>query len=143
RAGRLMVDFQQMSAFVEDPLVLDRGEGCWLWDAEGRRYFDGLSGVMVANYGHGNRRIIAAVTEQLGRLAFAAPTLATNTRALGLVDRLGALLPDFSTFKLLSGGSEVVEAALKLARQYHKQTGQPGRYKILSHSRSYHGATLG
>ncbi|HVG97593.1 MAG TPA: aminotransferase class III-fold pyridoxal phosphate-dependent enzyme [Chloroflexota bacterium] len=142
-AARLMVDFQQMSAFAEDPLVLDRGEGCWLWDVDGRRYYDGLSGVMVANYGHGQRRIIAAVTAQLERLAFAAPTLATNPRALELVERLGALLPDFGTFKLLSGGSEVVEAAIKLARQYHKQTGQPGRYKVISHYRSYHGATLG
>jgi adenosylmethionine-8-amino-7-oxononanoate aminotransferase len=142
-AGRLMIDFQQMSAFVEDPLVLDRGDGCWLWDVQGRRYFDGLSGVMVANYGHGNRRIIAAAVEQLGRLAFAAPTLATNPRALELVALLRELLPSFSTFKLLSGGSEVTEAAIKLARQYHKQTGQPGRYKILSHYRSYHGATLG
>ena len=62
-AARLMVDFQQLASFVEDPLVLDRGEGCWVWDVQGRRYFDGLSGVMVANYGHGNRRIVEAVTE--------------------------------------------------------------------------------
>ncbi|HEU5315099.1 MAG TPA: aminotransferase class III-fold pyridoxal phosphate-dependent enzyme, partial [Chloroflexota bacterium] len=142
-AARLMVDFQQMAAFVEDPLVLDRGEGCWLWDDRGRKYFDGLSGVMVANYGHGNRRIVDAVVEQLGRLAFAAPTLATNTRALELVERLRALLPGFSTFKLLSGGSEVTEAALKLARQYHKQSGNPGKYKVISLYRAYHGATMG
>jgi adenosylmethionine-8-amino-7-oxononanoate aminotransferase len=142
-AARLMVDFQQMAAFVEDPLVLERGEGCWLWDVQGRRYFDGLSGVMVANYGHGNRRIVDAVVEQLGRLAFAAPTLATNTRALELVERLHALLPGFSTFKLLSGGSEVTEAALKLARQYHRQTGNPGKYKVVSLYGAYHGATLG
>jgi adenosylmethionine-8-amino-7-oxononanoate aminotransferase len=142
-AARLMVDFQQMAAFVEDPLVLDRGEGCWVWDVQGRRYFDGLSGVMVANYGHGNRRIIDAVVEQLHRLAFAAPTLATNTRAIELVGRLGELLPGFSTFKLLSGGSEVTEAAIKLARQYHKQTGHPSKHKVLSLYRAYHGATLG
>jgi adenosylmethionine-8-amino-7-oxononanoate aminotransferase len=143
RVGRLMVDFQQMSAFVEDPLVLERGEGCWVWDTAGRRYLDGLAGVMVANYGHGNRRIIQAVVEQLDRLAIAAPTLATNPRALELVALLRELLPAYSTFKLLSGGSEATEAALKLARQYHKQAGQPGRYKVISHYRSYHGATLG
>jgi adenosylmethionine-8-amino-7-oxononanoate aminotransferase len=142
-AARLMVDFQPMAAFVEDPLVLERGEGCWLWDVQGRRYLDGLSGVMVANYGHGNRRIIEAVVEQLGRLAFAAPTLATNSRALEFVDRLGGLLPGFSTFKLLSGGSEATEAAIKLARQYHRQTGSPGKYKVVSLYRAYHGATLG
>jgi adenosylmethionine-8-amino-7-oxononanoate aminotransferase len=138
-----MIDFQQMSSFVEDPLVLERGEGCWVWDTAGRKYLDGLSGVMVANYGHGNQRIIQAVTEQLNRLAFAAPTLATNTRALEFVELLHTILPSFSTFKLLSGGSEVTEAALKLARQYHRQTGQPGRHKVISHYRSYHGATLG
>src|SRR5262245_23162746 len=120
RVGRLMVDFQQMSAFVEDPLVLERGEGCWVWDTAGRRYLDGLAGAMVANYGHGNRRIIQAVAEQLDRLAIAAPTLATNPRALELVALLRELLPAYSTFKLLSGGSEATEAALKLARQYHK-----------------------
>ena len=79
-AGRLMIDFQQMASFVEEPLVLDRGEGCWLWDVDGRRYFDGLSGVMVANYGHGNKEIIAAVTEQIGRLAFARPRPWPRTR---------------------------------------------------------------
>ncbi|MGH2355223.1 MAG: aspartate aminotransferase family protein, partial [Chloroflexota bacterium] len=142
-AARLMIDFQQMAAFVEDPLVLDRGEGCWVWDVQGRKYFDGLSGVMVANYGHGNRRIIDAVVEQLGRLAFAAPTLATNRRALELVASLRELLPGFSTFKLLSGGSEVTEAAIKLARQYHRQTGSPGKHKVVSLYRAYHGATLG
>jgi adenosylmethionine-8-amino-7-oxononanoate aminotransferase len=142
-AARLMIDFQQMAAWVEDPLVLDRGEGCWVYDVDGKRYFDGLSGVMVVNYGHANQRIISAITDQIGRLAFAAPTLATNTRALEFVALLRALLPEYTNFKLLSGGSEVTEAALKLARQYHRQTGGAGRYKVISLYRAYHGATLG
>lgn len=145
-AARLMIDFQQMSAWVEDPLVLDRGEGCWVYDTAGKRYFDGLSGVMVVNYGHANPRIVKAVTDQIGRLALAAPTLATNTRALEFVSLLRELLPSYSNFKLLSGGSEVTEAAIKLARQYHRQSGSPGssgRYKVISLYRSYHGATLG
>src|SRR5687768_4662682 len=135
-AGRLMIDFQQMSAWVEEPLVLERGEGCWVYDTDGKRYFDGLSGVMVVNYGHANPRIVQAITEQVGRLAFAAPTLATNTRALEFVTVLRELLPEYSTFKLLSGGSEVTEAALKLARQYHRQTGGAGRHKVISLYRS-------
>ena len=102
-ASRLMIDFQQMSAWVEDPLVLERGEGCWVYDVDGERYFDGLSGVMVVNYGHANPRIVQAITEQVGRLAFAAPTLATNTRALEFVSLLRELLPEYSNFKLLSG----------------------------------------
>jgi adenosylmethionine-8-amino-7-oxononanoate aminotransferase len=76
------------------------------------------------------------------QLAFGAPTMATTTRALELVERLRAIVPsEYTTMKFLSGGSEAIESALKLARQYHKQTGHPGKYKVLSHYCSYHGAT--
>ena len=141
-ARHLMVDFNQMKAFVRDPLVLDSGSGIRVTDVEGRTYIDGLSGVFTSSLGHGNREIIEAVTDQLGRLAFGAPTMATTTTALALVDRVLELVPpQYSTMKFLSGGSEATESALKLARQYQRQTGHPGRYKILSHYRGYHGAT--
>lgn len=141
-ARHLMVDFNQMKAFVEDPLVLDRGAGIRLTDTAGRTYIDGLSGVLTSNLGHANPDIIAAVTAQLGRLAFGAPTMATTSTALELVDRLlGIIPPAYTTMKFLSGGSEATESAMKLARQYQRQSGQPGRYKILSHYRGYHGGT--
>ena len=141
-ARHLMVDFNQMKAFVEDPLVLDRGAGIRVTDTAGRTYIDGLSGVFTTSLGHANQEIIDAVTAQLGRLAFGAPTMATTSTALALVDRILEFAPPpYTTMKFLSGGSEATESAMKLARQYHRQTGQPGRYKILSHYRGYHGGT--
>jgi adenosylmethionine-8-amino-7-oxononanoate aminotransferase len=141
-ARHLMVDFNQMKAFVEDPLVLDRGAGIRVTDTAGRTYIDGLSGVFTTSLGHANQEIIDAVTAQLGRLAFGAPTMATTSTALTLVDRILEFAPPpYTTMKFLSGGSEATESAMKLARQYHRQTGQPGRYKILSHYRGYHGGT--
>jgi len=141
-ARHLMVDFNQMKAFVEDPLVLDHGAGIRITDTAGRTYIDGLSGVFTSNLGHANAEIIEAVTAQLGRLAFGAPTMATSSTALELVDRLLELTPPaYTTMKFLSGGSEATESAMKLARQYYRQRGQTGRFKILSHYRGYHGGT--
>jgi adenosylmethionine-8-amino-7-oxononanoate aminotransferase len=141
-ARHLMVDFNQMKTFVEDPLVLDRGEGIRVTDTAGRSYIDGLSGVFTTSLGHANTEVIEAVTAQLGKLAFGAPTMATTSTALELVDRILEFAPPpYTTMKFLSGGSEATESAMKLARQYHRQSGQTGRYKILSHYRGYHGGT--
>jgi adenosylmethionine-8-amino-7-oxononanoate aminotransferase len=137
-----MVDFTQMKTFAEDPLVLEHGEGVRVTDDRGRTYIDGLSGVFTSNLGHGNPEITDALATQARKLAFGAPTLGTNTRAAELVEQLLGLVPaNFTTVKLLSGGSEANEAAIKLARQFHKQTGHPTKYKILSHYRGYHGGT--
>ncbi len=142
RVARTMVDFAQMKAFAEDPLVLTSGAGIRVTDVEGRTYIDGLSGTFCASLGHGDARLADAGAAQLHRLAMAAPTMATNDRALELVETLLGMLPDrYAVVKLFSGGSEATENAMKIARQYHKQTGQAGRYKILSHYRSYHGGT--
>jgi adenosylmethionine-8-amino-7-oxononanoate aminotransferase len=137
-----MVDFMQMKSFTEDPLVLTDGAGIRVIDVEGRRYIDGLSGTFCASLGHGNQELAEAGAAQLRRLAMAAPTMATNDRALEIVDLLLGLLPErYSVIKLLSGGSEATESAMKIARQFHKQTGNAAKYKILSHYRSYHGGT--
>jgi adenosylmethionine-8-amino-7-oxononanoate aminotransferase len=139
---RTMVDFAQMKAFAEDPLVLTSGVGIRVTDVEGRTFIDGLSGTFCAALGHGNARLADAGGAQLHRLAMAAPTMATNDRALELIDVLLGLLPDrYSVIKLFSGGSEATENAMKIARQYHKQTGNATKYKILSHYRAYHGGT--
>jgi adenosylmethionine-8-amino-7-oxononanoate aminotransferase len=141
-ARHLMVDFTQMKTFAEDPLVLESGEGIRLTDDRGRTYIDGLSGVFTSNLGHGNPEIADALATQARRLAFATPTMGTNTRAAELVEKLLALVPSaFTTVKLLSGGSEANEAAIKLARQFHKQTGHATKYKVISHYRGYHGGT--
>ncbi len=142
RVARTMVDFAQMKAFAEEPLVLASGRGIRVTDVDGRTFIDGLSGTFCASLGHGNDRLADAGAAQLHRLAMAAPTMATNDRALELVDTVLGLLPDrYGVVKLFSGGSEATENAMKIARQYQKQTGSAGRYKILSHYRAYHGGT--
>jgi len=131
-AHHLMVDFTQMKAFAEDPLVLEHGEGIRVTDDRGRTYIDGLSGVFTSNLGHGNPEIADALAMQARQLAFGAPTLGTNTRAAELVEQLLTLVPPrFTTVKLLSGGSEANEAAIKIARQFHKQTGGATKFKVL------------
>jgi len=139
---RIMVDFLPMKDFAENPLILTEGRGIYVTDVEGRRYIDGLSGTFCVNLGHGNRALAEAAARQIERLALACPTLGTNDRALELVQALLDVMPaQYSTVKLLSGGSEVTEAAIKMARQYHKQAGQATKYKVLSHYRAYHGGT--
>ena len=125
-ASRIMVDFLPMKDFAENPLILTEGRGIYVTDADGKRYIDGLSGTFCVNLGHGNRALAEAGARQLERLALACPTLGTSDRALELIRALLDILPrQYTTVKLLSGGSEVTEAAIKMARQYHKQAGTP------------------
>jgi len=137
-------DLQQMTSFLQQPLIFDRAEGVHLWDVDGRHYWDGLSGVFVAAVGHRNRRVIDAITAQLERLSFAPPLHGTNAPAVRLSARLAELAPgDLNCVKLLSSGSEATETAVKLCRQYWKQAGAPTRYKVISRYYAYHGSTLG
>jgi putrescine aminotransferase len=137
-----MIDFTQMQAFSEDPLILTEGDGIRVRDVDGRWYIDGLSGTFCMSLGHGNARVVEAASKQLSRLALAAPTMATSDRSLELAQELLALLPpQYTTLKWGSGGSEAVEAAIKMARQFHRQAGDPRKYKVLSHYRGYHGVT--
>jgi putrescine aminotransferase len=141
-ARHVMVDFLPMKTFAEDPLILTEGQGIRVTDTDGKRYIDGLSGTFCVNLGHGNHALAEAAARQLHRLALACPTLGTSDRALELVRLLLDITPpQYTAVKLLSGGSEATEAAIKMARQYHKQTGAPTKYKILSHYRAYHGGT--
>jgi adenosylmethionine-8-amino-7-oxononanoate aminotransferase len=138
------LDFMQMEEFAAHPIVMKRALGVWYEDVSGKKYLDGLSGVFVVNAGHGNRRIIESIMQQLGEMAFAPPLHATNLRALELSSLLTEVLPrELSTIKLLSGGSEATESAMKLARQFHRQTGNPHKFKVISRYEGYHGATMG
>lgn len=143
-ARHVMVDFNQMQTFTADPLIMVEGDGITLTDHEGRRYIDGLSGVFAVSLGHGNDEIIAAITAQHRRLSFSSPIMTTTDRALELASELIRLTGGrYDVVKQLSSGSEATEAALKMARQYHRQSGSPERYKTISFYRSYHGATMG
>ncbi|MGI8913953.1 MAG: aminotransferase class III-fold pyridoxal phosphate-dependent enzyme, partial [Chloroflexota bacterium] len=141
----IVLDFMQMQEFAKDPFIVERGAGIRVTDSHGKDYIDGLSGVFVASLGYGNRVVIDAMTAQLERLHFGLPLHATTPPALALAEELRChwAPPGLNTVKLLSGGSEATESAMKFARQYHVQTGHPRKYKIISKYGGYHGATLG
>lgn len=134
----------QMYEWTKQPLIMAKADGIFYWDVAGKRYFDALSGIYVASVGHNNRRVIDAVRQQLDTLHFSPPMHGTNPVAVQLANLLAEVAPgDLSTVKFQCGGSEVTEAAIKLARQYHKLTGNPGKYKIISRYNSWHGSTMG
>jgi adenosylmethionine-8-amino-7-oxononanoate aminotransferase len=138
------LDYQQTSAFFAHPLVIHRGQGLYYWDVEGKRYFDGIGGIFVATLGHGHPRVLEAMRRQMEKLSFAPPMHGPADVTLDFVERLGRVTPGNLNFiKPFSGGSESVEAALKFARQYFRQTGRPGKYKFVSRYHGYHGATFG
>lgn len=134
----------QMSEFVEDPLLMTRADGIHYWDVNGKQYLDALSGIYVASVGHNNPRVVNAMRHQLETLAFSPPMHGSNPIAVQLANRLVDLGPDgMGAVKLLSGGSEATEAAIKMARQYHKLNGDATKFKIISRYQSWHGSTLG
>ena len=124
--------------------VIVRGEGIYLYDSEGRRYVDGISGAGNVILGHGRERIAATMAEQAATLAYCFSAFFTNQPALDLAARIASLAPgDLNHVYFVSGGSEGIETALKLSRQYHLQRGNGQKHKIISRWGSYHGATLG
>jgi adenosylmethionine-8-amino-7-oxononanoate aminotransferase len=123
---------------------LDRAEGVYLWDVNGKRYLDGSSGAMVSNIGHSNPRVLAAMKRQMDKSTFAYRLHFENDPAEDLASLMASLMPpELDRIFFASGGSEAVESCLKLARQYAVATGQPGRWKVISLYPSYHGSTLG
>src|SRR4029077_16245829 len=127
--------------------VAVRGDGCWIIDQDGRRYLDASGQAPVVSIGHGVAEIGRAMAEQSSQLAFAHTTQFHSEPAEKLARRLLALAPP--TFRnggrvyFTSGGSEATETAIKLARQFHLESGQPRRYRVVSRRQSYHGSTLG
>jgi len=125
------------------PLALS-GEGCYLFDASGKRYFDGSGGAAVSCLGHGDPGVIAAVKTQVEKLAFAHTGFFTSEPAEKLADLLIANAPgDLDRVLFVSGGSEANEAAIKLARQYFVEKGETHRRFLIARRQSYHGNTLG
>jgi len=124
--------------------VADRGEGIHIVDTTGKRYIDASGGAAVSCLGHGHPRIVEAVREQVGRLEFAHTGFFTNRPMEALADRLIASAPaGLDRVYFVSGGSEAVEAAIKMARQYFLEIGQPSRTRLIARRQSYHGNTLG
>jgi adenosylmethionine-8-amino-7-oxononanoate aminotransferase len=123
---------------------VDRGEGAYLYDTAGRRYLDAAAGALVANIGHGVAEVVQALAAQAQRVAYVNGTQFVSASLEAYASALGevAPMPEPRVY-LVSGGSEAVETALKLARQVCVARGEPGRYKFISRWGSYHGATLG
>ncbi len=138
------IDFQQTSEVIRDPVIFDRADGFYLWDNHGKRYFDAIGGIFVAVLGHRHPRVMEAMRNQMEKITLAPPLHGTTEVNLKFLEKLGSVTPgDLKFIKSFSGGSESVEAALKFTRQYHQQTGNPGKYKFISLYLGYHGGTLG
>jgi adenosylmethionine-8-amino-7-oxononanoate aminotransferase len=127
--------------------VASRGEGCWIIDESGRRYLDASGQAAVVSIGHGVAEVARTMAEQASQIAFAHTTQFQSVSAERLAERLLALAgPNFrrgGRVYFTSGGSEATETAIKLARQFHLETNQPLRFRVVSRRQSYHGSTLG
>jgi len=120
-----------------------RGEGCWLIDERGKRYLDAVGGAYVANLGHSNPEIADAMARQARQFGYLSGTMFTHDPVEELARELADTLPGaLSKLYFLSSGSEAVEAALKLARQYWVERGRPSKQRIIALAPGYHGSTL-
>jgi adenosylmethionine-8-amino-7-oxononanoate aminotransferase len=142
----LMLHFTPMSAYAEEDIpIIERGEGCHVFDVEGRRYIDGLSGLYCVNLGHSHgERIGEAAAAQMRRLPFTSNWTVAHPPGIELAARLSELSPpglDRAFFT--SGGAEAVESAWKIAVQWHAANGEPARRKVIARQDAYHGVTLG
>lgn len=124
--------------------TLDQARGVYMWDVDGKRYLDGSSGAMVCNIGHSNPQVLEAMRRQMEKSTFGYRLHFETEPAERLAEKTAELAPDgLEKVFFVSGGSEAVESAIKLARQYALAVGQPQRYKVISRYPSYHGCTLG
>jgi len=147
-AGRdhLWLHFTRHSTYEnggEMPLIV-RGEGHKIWDSHGREYIDGLAGLFVVQVGHGREELAEAAAKQARELAFFPLWSFAHPRAVELADRIAAMAPgDLNRVFFTTGGGEAVESAWKLAKQYYKLTGRPGKHKVISRAVAYHGTPQG
>ncbi|MGH2842360.1 MAG: aspartate aminotransferase family protein [Solirubrobacteraceae bacterium] len=146
--GSALLHFSRNGAYGPDGtglLVLERGEGAYVFDTDGKRYVDALSSLYCSQIGYSfGEEMAAAAASQLQELAFNTMWGTAHPPALELADRLAGLAPQpINRVFFTSGGSESVESAIKLARQYHAWGGQPERRKAIARKTAYHGVTLG
>jgi adenosylmethionine-8-amino-7-oxononanoate aminotransferase len=141
----LWMHFTRMSAYEEQEIpIIVRGEGCYVYDEHGKRYLDGLSALFCVNIGHGRADVVQAGADQAKELGFYTNWSYAHPRAIELAARVAELAPgDLNRVFFTSGGSEAVESAIKLSRQYHKITGNPLKTKIIARDIAYHGTSMG
>jgi adenosylmethionine-8-amino-7-oxononanoate aminotransferase len=142
----LWMHFSRMGAYGPDHEIpiITRGEGCYVYDEHGRRYLDGLSGLFCVNAGHGRPELAEAAARQFEELDFTTLWSYAHPRAIELAARLASLAPgDLNRVFFTSGGSEAVESALKLARNFHRVNGKGQKHKVIAREVAYHGTSLG
>jgi adenosylmethionine-8-amino-7-oxononanoate aminotransferase len=130
----LWMHFTRMSAYEQaDVPIIVKGDGCYVYDEHGKRYLDGLSALFCVNVGHGRADIVQAGADQAKELGFFTNWSYAHPPAIELAARIASLAPgDLNRVFFTSGGSEAVESALKLSRQYHKITGKPNKTKVIA-----------
>jgi adenosylmethionine-8-amino-7-oxononanoate aminotransferase len=142
----LWLHFSRMGAYLdgaEIPIIV-RGEGCYVYDEHGKRYLDGLSALFCVNAGHGRSELAEAAARQMEELDFYTLWSYAHPRAIELAARLASLAPgDLNRVFFTSGGSEAVESALKLVRNYHRMHGKGQKHKVIAREIAYHGTSLG
>jgi|HubBroStandDraft_6_1064221.scaffolds.fasta_scaffold02602_3 adenosylmethionine-8-amino-7-oxononanoate aminotransferase len=141
----LWMHFTRMSAYRDHEVpIIVRGDGCYVWDEHGKRYLDALSALFCVNIGHGRADVVQAGADQAKELGFFTNWSYAHPRAIELAARIASLAPgDLNRVFFTSGGSEAVESAYKLARQYHKLTGKPNKTKLIAREIAYHGTSMG
>ncbi len=141
----LWMHFTRLSAYADQEIpIIVRGEGCYVYDDHGKRYLDGLSALFCVNIGHGRADIAQAGTDQAGQLGFFTNWSYAHPPAIELAARIASLAPgDLNRVFFTSGGSEAVESAIKLARQYFKLRGKASKHKLISREMAYHGTSMG
>jgi len=141
----LWMHFTRMGTYQnQDVPIITHGEGCHVFDANGKKYIDGLAGLFTSQIGHGRKEIAKAVAEQTEKLGYFPLWSYGHPGAIELAKRIADLAPgDLNRVFFTSGGGEAVEAAWKLARQYFQEIGQPRRYKVISRNLAYHGTSMG
>jgi adenosylmethionine-8-amino-7-oxononanoate aminotransferase len=130
----LWMHFTRLSSYDDHEIpIIARGEGCYVWDVNGKKYLDGLSGLFVVQVGHGRRELAQAAATQAEQLAFFPVWSYAHPQAIELASRIASLTPgDLNRVFFTTGGGEAVESAWKLARQYFRAKGEHGRYKVIS-----------
>jgi adenosylmethionine-8-amino-7-oxononanoate aminotransferase len=141
----LWMHFTRMGGYDSAPVpIITRGDGCYVYDEHGKRYLDGLSALFCVNVGHGRTELAEAAAQQMSKLGFYTNWSYAHPPAIELAARIAGLAPEgLNRVFFTSGGSEAVESAWKLARNYHKETGQPLRTKLIARDLAYHGTSLG
>jgi adenosylmethionine-8-amino-7-oxononanoate aminotransferase len=142
----LWMHFTRMGEYSDEheiPIIV-RGEGCYVWDEHGKRYLDGLASLFCSNIGHGRADVVQAGADQAKDLGYFSSWSYAHPRTIELASRIADLAPgDLNRVFFTNSGSEAVETAIKLSRQYHKLTGNPNKFKVIAREVAYHGTTMG